>query len=165
MTSKNALTVTTPSDREIAMARVLDAPRALVWDAYTKPELLKRWLGTFGGWSLAVCEIDLRVGGGYRYLWRGPNGAEMGMRGAYREVVAPERLVSTEVFDQAWYAGEAVGTLVLTEKAGKTTATTTVRYASREVRDNVLKSPMATGVSAGFEALDAVLAALVGGGS
>jgi uncharacterized protein YndB with AHSA1/START domain len=161
-TSKNTLTVTTPSDREIAMTRVFDAPRALVWDAYTKPELLKRWLGVFGGWSLAVCEIDLRVGGGYRYVWRGPGGTEMGMRGAYREIAAPERLVSTEVFDQPWYEGEAVDTLVLTEREGKTTATTTVRYASPAVRDGVLKSPMTTGVSAGYEALDALLASLGG---
>jgi uncharacterized protein YndB with AHSA1/START domain len=162
MTSKNTLIVTTPSDREIAMSRVFDAPRALVWDAFTKPELLKRWLGAFGGWSMAVCEIDLRVGGSYRYVWRGPDGAEMGMGGVYRDIARPERLVSTEAFDQAWYAGEAQGTLVLVEENGKTTATTTVRYSSREVRDGVLKSPMTTGVTAGYEALDALLSTFGG---
>jgi uncharacterized protein YndB with AHSA1/START domain len=161
-TNKKTLRVTTPSDREIAMARVFDAPRTLVWDAYTKPELLKRWLGVWGPWSMGVCEIDLRVGGGYRYVWRGPGGAEMGMRGAYREIVAPERLVSTEVFDQPWYEGEAVGTLELVEQDGQTTATTTVRYASQAVRDGVLKSPMSTGVSAGLDALEALLASLGG---
>jgi uncharacterized protein YndB with AHSA1/START domain len=164
-TTKNKLIVTTPSDREIAMARVFDAPRTLVWDAFTKPELLKRWLGVMPGWSMAVCQVDLRVGGGFRYVWHGPGGTEMGMRGAYREITAPERLVSTEVFDQPWYEGDAVGTLLLTEREGKTTATTTVRYASRDVRDGVLKSPALGGVAAGYESLDAVLASLPGGRS
>jgi uncharacterized protein YndB with AHSA1/START domain len=163
MTTKKTLIVTTPSDREIAMARDFDAPRTLVWDAFTKPELIKRWLGVMPGWSMAVCEVDLRVGGGFRYVWNGPGDTVMGMRGAYLEITAPARLVSTEVFDQSWYEGEAVGTLVLTEQDGKTTATTTVRYASREVRDAVLKTPMASGVSAGYQSLDAVLASLSGG--
>jgi uncharacterized protein YndB with AHSA1/START domain len=164
-TSKKKLEVTTPSDREVALARVFDAPRTLVWDAFTKPELIKRWLGVMPGWSMAVCEVDLRVGGGFRYVWNGPGDMVMGMRGAYREITPPERLVSTEVFDQPWYEGEAVGTLVLTERDGRTTATTTVRYASRAVRDGVLKTPMASGVSAGYDSLDAVLASLPGGRS
>src|SRR5215471_3892683 len=133
MPNPRTLQVTTPSDREIAMTRDFDAPRALVWDAFTKPELLKRWLGVFGGWSLDVCEIDLRVGGSYRYVWRGPGGAEMGMRGSYLEIARSERIVNTEKFDQPWYPGEAQGTLVLVEKDGRTVATTTVRYPSREV--------------------------------
>src|ERR1700716_4401588 len=97
-TPKNAakLQVTTPSDREIAMTRVFDAPRSLVFDAFTKPELLKRWLGVLGGWTFAVCEVDLKVGGKYRYVWRGKDGREMGMGGVYREIVRPERIVSTE---------------------------------------------------------------------
>ena len=161
-TTKKTLEVTTPSDREIAMARVFDAPRTLVWEAYTKPDLIKRWLGVMPGWSMAVCEVDLRVGGGFRYVWHGPGGVVMGMRGAYREIAAPERIVSTEVFDQPWYEGEAVGTLLLSERDGQTTATTTVRYASRTVRDGVLKTPMATGVSAGLDALEALLASLGG---
>jgi len=161
-TTKKTLEVTTPSDREIAMARVFDAPRTLVWEAYTKPDLIKRWLGVMPGWSMAVCEVDLRVGGGFRYVWHGPGGVVMGMRGAYREIAAPERIVSTEVFDQPWYEGEAVGTLLLSERDGQTTATTTVRYASRTVRDGVLQTPMATGVSAGLDALEALLASLGG---
>jgi uncharacterized protein YndB with AHSA1/START domain len=161
-TSKRTLVVTTPSDREIAMARVFDAPRTLVWDAYTKPALIKRWLGTMPGWSMVVCEVDLRVGGAFRYVWRGPGGADMGMRGAYLEIAAPERIVSTEVFDQPWYEGEAVGTLVLTERDGETTATTTVRYASKAVRDGVLASPATGGFSAGLDALEALLASLGG---
>ncbi len=157
MKNTGKLTVTLPSDREIAMTRVLDAPRQLVYGAWTKPELLKRWLGVFGGRTMAVCEIDLKVGGGYRYLWRGPDGAEMGMRGVYREIVPAERIVCTEVFDQPWYEGEAVDTLTFVELGGKTTATTTVLYASKAVRDAVLKSPMEHGVAAGYDKLEELL--------
>lgn len=153
-----ALQVTTPSDREIAMSRVFNAPRSLVFDAWTKPELLKRWLGVRGGWTFAVCEVDLRVGGTYRFVWRGPDGTEMGMGGVYREVVRPERLVATEKFDQSWYEGDALDTTVWVEKGGKTTVTTTVLYASREVRDSVLRTPMATGVAESYDKLDEVLA-------
>ncbi len=159
MMHTGTLQVTTPSDREIAMTRVFDAPRRLVFDAYTKPELLKRWLGVFGGWSLVVCEIDLRVGGAYRYLWRGPDGAEMGMRGVFREVVPAERIVSPESFDDPWYEGEAVDTVEFVEQGGKTTLTTTVRYASKQVRDAVLKSPMESGVAQSYDQLAELLAA------
>jgi uncharacterized protein YndB with AHSA1/START domain len=152
------LQVTTPSEREIAMTRVFDAPRSLVFDAWTKPGLLKRWLGVRGGWMFAVCEVDLRVGGAYRFVWRGPDGSEMGMGGVYREIVRPERLVATEKFDEPWYEGEALDTTTFVERGGKTTATTTVVYASREVRDAVLKSPMDRGVSESYEKLDEVLA-------
>ena len=157
MPSLGTLKVTTPSDREIATTRVFDAPRRLVFEAYTQPELVKRWLGVHGGWSLVTCEIDLRVGGAYRYVWRGPDGSEMGMGGVYREVVPPERIVATEKFDQSWYPGTAVGSLVLVEQGGRTTLTLTVEYESREARDAVLASPMEQGVAAGFEALAGVL--------
>jgi uncharacterized protein YndB with AHSA1/START domain len=152
------LQVTTPSEREIAMTRVFDAPRNLVFDAWTKPELLKRWLGVFGNWSFAVCEVDLKVGGAYRYVWRGKDGKEMGMGGVYREIVRPERIVCTEKFDEFWYAGDAVDTTLFVEKGGKTTVTTTVRYESQEVRDGVLKSPMETGVAQSYDKLAEVLA-------
>jgi uncharacterized protein YndB with AHSA1/START domain len=153
MNPTGTLKVTTPTDREIAMTRVFDAPRNLVFEAYTKPELLKRWLGVHGGWSWAVCEIDLRVGGAYRYVWRGPDGTEMGMGGVYREVAAPERIVATESFDQSWYPGDAVSTTVIIEQGGRTTLTITVRYQSQEARDAVLKSPMEKGMAAGFDKL------------
>jgi len=158
MKNTGALRVTMPTDREIAMTRVFDAPRRLVFDAHTKPELVKRWLGVFGGWSLAVCEIDLKVGGTYRYLWRGPDGAQMGMRGVYREIVPPERLVATEVFDESWYPGEALDTTVLVERGGQTTLTITVLYASKEARDAVLKTPMEQGMAAGYDKLAELLA-------
>jgi len=148
--------VTTPSDREIAMTRVFDAPRRLVFDAWTKPELLRRWLGVRAGWTMVVCEVDLKVGGAYRYVWRGPAG-DMGMGGVFREVVRPERIVSTEVFDDPWYAGEAVDTLVMVETGGKTTVTTTVRYVSQQVRDAVLASGMSRGVAESYDVLAEVL--------
>lgn len=155
-----SLQVTTPSEREIAMTRVFDAPRRLVFAAYTRPELLRRWLGVHNGWSFAVCEIDLRVGGSYRWVWRGPDGAEMGLRGVYREVVPDERIVATEKFDEAWYDGEAVGTVEFAEQDGRTTLTMTIRYGSRAIRDAVLKTPMSQGVGAGFAELERLLPSL-----
>jgi uncharacterized protein YndB with AHSA1/START domain len=143
------------------MSRVFDAPRSLVFDAWTKPELLERWLGVRGGWSMVVCEVDLRVGGAYRFVWRGPDGAEMGMGGVYREIVAPERLVATESFDDPWYPGEAFDTTVLVEEGGKTTATTTVLYESEEIRDAVLESGMARGVAESYDVLAEYLASVV----
>ena len=155
------LKITTPTDREIVISRAFDAPRVLVWDALTKPELLKRWLFGPDGWSMTVCEIDLRVGGKYRYVWtKMPSGYEMGMGGVYREIAKPERIVSTEQFDDPWYSGEALGTAVLTERDGKTNLVTTMRYESKEVRDNVLKSPMDEGMELGYDRLEKLLASL-----
>lgn len=152
------LELTTPSETEIAMTRVFNAPRRLVFDALTKPELVRRWLLGPDGWSMPECEIDLRVGGGFRYLWRNADGREMGMRGVYREVAQPGRLVHTEIFDDPWYPGEALDTHVLTETRGKTTLTSTVRYESREIRDAVLSSPMETGVARSYDRLEEILA-------
>jgi uncharacterized protein YndB with AHSA1/START domain len=158
-TDPAALKVTAPSDREIAMTRAFDAPRRLVFDALTKPGLIKRWLLGPPGWSMPVCEIDLRVGGTYRYVWRRDrDGTEMGMGGVYREIVAPERLVATERFDESWYPGEAVGTTVLLEQGGRTLLTQTMLYESREARDAVLASPMESGVAASYDRLAELLA-------
>src|SRR2546426_12637721 len=102
MKDTGKLKVTAQSEREIVMTRDFNAPRRLVFDALTKPELLKRWLGVFGGWELAVCEVDLKVGGTYRYVWRrSSDGSEMGVRGVYREIVPPERLGRTWLFHEA----------------------------------------------------------------
>ena len=153
------LTLTTPSDREITMTRVFNAPRRLVYDAHTKPELVRQWLLGPPGWSMPVCEMDVRVGGRYRWVWKHEqDGRTMGMGGAYREVVPPERLVATEKFDEAWYPGESLNTLVLTEQGGRTTLAQTMRYESREARDAVLKSGMKDGVEAGYDRLDNLLA-------
>jgi uncharacterized protein YndB with AHSA1/START domain len=161
MQKHGKLEITTPSEREIAFTRIFNAPRQLVFDAWTKPELLKRWLYGPNGWSLATCEVDLRVGGRYRYVWHHTNGNEMGMGGIYKEVAPPERLVNTQLFDQDWTGGEAVGTLVLTEKDGKTITVNTVLYASKQARDGALSTPMADGMEMGYVRMEDILAALV----
>lgn len=166
MTDTGTLQVTTPTDREIVMTRVFDAPPDLVFEAWTRPELLRRWLGVRNGWTFAVCEVDLRVGGTYRWVWRGPEGNEMGVGGVYREIERPERLVNTEKFDDAWYPGEALDTLELSEHDGRTTCTTTVRYETREARDAALQnSGFASGVEESYEVLDRILAETARGGS
>ncbi len=158
MKDTGKLKVAAQSEREIVITRDFDAPRRLVFDALTKPELLKRWLGVFGGWELAVCEVDLKVGGTYRYVWRqSSDGSEMGVRGVYREIVPSERLVCTELFDEAWYPGESLITTILAEQGGRTTFTSTILYVSREARDAVLKSPMERGVTASYNKLDELL--------
>ena len=114
MTPTFALHVEARGERDIVMIREFDAPCRLVFDAWTKPELLKRWLGVRAGWTLAICEIDLRAGGAYRYVWRHEQrGKEMGAQGVFREVQPPTRFVSTESFDDPWYQGEAVNDTVL----------------------------------------------------
>lgn len=158
--SSAKLHIATKGDREIVFTREFNAPRDLVWEAFTKPELMKRWFVGPPGWVLAVCEIDLKVGGAYRYVWRNKEGHDMGMGGVHREVVAPERIVCTQLFDQDWTGGEAIGTLVLTEKNGRTTLTNTVRYNTPEARDAVLQTPMEAGMSAGYNKLDELLASL-----
>jgi uncharacterized protein YndB with AHSA1/START domain len=156
-TQNDSLIITTPSDREIAMTRVFNAPRTLVFEAYTKPALVKQWLGVRGGWKLDVCEIDLKKGGKYRYVWKHEKGAEMGMGGVFREVVPNERIVSSEKFDQAWYEGECIGTVTFVEKAGKTSLTMALLYDSKKIRDAVLASPMKDGIVDSFNLLEQIL--------
>lgn len=158
MRETSTLKVEPRGDHEIVMTRDFDAPRNLLFDAWTKPELLKRWLGVRGGWTFAVCEVDLKVGGTYRFVWRGPDGTEMGMGGVYREIVPPERIVSTELFDDPWYPGESVNTLDFIEHGGRTTLVSTMRYESREARDGVLASPMESGVAESYDKLADLLA-------
>jgi uncharacterized protein YndB with AHSA1/START domain len=159
MMATSSLKVEASGEREIVMTRVFDAPRDLVWKAFTQPELIRQWLLGPPGWTMPVCEVDLRVGGRYRYVWRSDrDGTEMGMGGVIRELVPPERMVSTEKFDQPWYPGEAVGTIEFAEQGGKTTLTQTIFYESRAARDTVLKSPMETGVAASYDRLANLLA-------
>lgn len=156
MKPERTLKVTTPTDREIVMTRVFDAPRRLVFEALTRPELLARWCFGPDGWSMSTCEVDLRPGGTYRYEWRRvEDGFEMGMGGVFREVVPPERLVQSETFDDPWYPGEAVVTSALAEQAGKTTLTITILYDSKEARDVALRSGMERGMEAGYDRLEA----------
>jgi uncharacterized protein YndB with AHSA1/START domain len=156
------LKVTTPSDREIVITRVFDAPRRLVFDTMSKPELIKRWCSGPPGWSMVVCEDDGRPGGTFRSVWRGPEGAEMAMRGVYREIVPPERIVRTESFEFgcAPQAGEQLATLVLTEQGGRTLLTLTLRYPSKEARDATIASGMEKGVGASYDRLDELLGSL-----
>jgi uncharacterized protein YndB with AHSA1/START domain len=155
MKNTGTLKVTTPTDREIVLTRVFDAPRHLVWDAFSKPELLKRWFGP-RGWSLVVCDVDLRVGGGFRFILRGPDGREMGMRGVYRELMPPERSIHMESFDD--FPGESQVTTILTEQGGKTTLTATILAASKEVRDAVIQSGMEHGAAESYDKLAELLA-------
>ena len=152
------LKLTAQGDRELVMTRAFHAPRRLVFDALTKPDLVKRWLIGPPGWSMPVCEIDLMVGGAYRYVWRHADGKQMGVRGIYRDIVPQERLVYTELFDDAWYPGEALLTTTLLEQAGTTTLTTTILYVSKEARDGVLKSGMESGVAASYDRLAELVA-------
>ena len=148
----------TPSDREIVITRVVDAPRRLVFEAWTNPEHVPQWLLGPEGWTMPVCEIDLRVGGTWRYVWRKDDGAEMAMSGIYREVVPPERIVSTERWGPEW--PETVNTVQLVEAAGRTTITITVLYPSKEARDMALQTGMKEGMNAGFARLDELLGQL-----
>jgi uncharacterized protein YndB with AHSA1/START domain len=143
---------TMPSDRENAMTRIFDAPRRLVWEAWTSPEHLPHWLLGPPGWTMPVCEIDLRPGGAWHFVWRHSDGREMAMRGIYREITPPERLVTTESWGSDW--PETLNTLVLTEENGKTTMTQTVLYPSKEARDAALATGMKDGVSLSFDRLD-----------
>jgi uncharacterized protein YndB with AHSA1/START domain len=158
MTNPGKVNITAHGDREIVISRSFDAPRELVFEAFTKPEYIQRWLLGPDGWTMPICQIDLRVGGKYRYVWRNQDGREMGMGGVFREIAAPERFVATEQFDEAWYPGEAVCTFSFSERGGTTTITQTVLYDSQATRDAVLKSPMESGVSRSYERLEEIFA-------
>jgi uncharacterized protein YndB with AHSA1/START domain len=160
MKNTGTLKVTAQGEREVVMIRVFDAPRELVFETWTKPELLKRWLYGPEDWPLVVCEIDLRVGGAHRFEWRHRNGQNMVMRGFYREITPPKRLVFTEVWDEDWTGGEALSSIVFAELAGKTTLTQTVRYSSRAARDAVLKTDMEHGAAYSYDRLAELLPSL-----
>lgn len=157
MINTSSLNITTPSDKELSWTREFNAPRNLVFDAMTKPELIRRWLLGPEGWTMPVCEVDLRIGGKYRYVWSHPEKGEMGMGGVFKEILKPEKIVNTEKFEQSWYPGEAIGTVVLAENNGKTLAHTTMFYESKEARDGVLKSNMESGLTASYNNLAKVL--------
>jgi uncharacterized protein YndB with AHSA1/START domain len=146
-----ATTFTTPSDRELVMTLVVDAPWRRVFDAWTKPEHLPHWMLGPSGWTMPVCEIDLRPGGAWHFVWRRSDGTEMGMRGIYKEVAPPERLVSTESWGGDW--PETTNTLILSEEHGTTRITQTVLYPSKSARDAALATGMKDGVSQSFERL------------
>lgn len=158
------LKIETKGERELLMSRSFNAPKYLVFECFTKPELLKRWLYGPEGWSLAECEIDFRVGGKYRYLWKFlEKGTLMGAGGEYKEIQAPDRFVCTEAFDEAWYPGESLLTNSFTEKDGKTVFLLTILYESREARDIVVKSPMEGGANQSYDRLANLVESLAAG--
>ena len=158
--NSDSFVVTTPSDLEIRLTRLFDAPRHLVFEAMSKPEHITQWWGRLGeGYSVPVCEVDLRPGGAWRFVNRTPNGDLAAFYGVYREVAPPERVVFTEIFEP-FPDAESVVTAVLTEENGKTRLTATVRYPSNEVRDMVLQSGMATGAGISYDRLEDVVARL-----
>jgi uncharacterized protein YndB with AHSA1/START domain len=151
--NSDSFKATTPSDREIVLTRLFDAPRHLVFEAMSKPEHVRRWWGILDDrYSVMVCEIDLRVGGAWRFVGRGPQG-EFAFHGVYREIAAPERVAFTEIFEP-FPDVESVVTSVLTEEGGKTRLTVTVLYPSLEVRDSVLKTGMARGAAISYDRLE-----------
>jgi uncharacterized protein YndB with AHSA1/START domain len=160
VSNSESFTVTTPSDCEIRLTRLFDAPRNLVFDAMSKPEHITQWWGRLGdGYSVPVCEVDLRPGGAWRFVNRTPKGELAAFYGVYREVAPPERVVFTEIFEQ-FPDTESVVTAVLTEENGKTRLTATVAYPSIEVRDMVLKTGMARGAGISYDRLEDVVARL-----
>jgi uncharacterized protein YndB with AHSA1/START domain len=162
-TAQHKSTVSLPNDRDVVVVRAFNAPRTLVFDAWTKPELVQRWLLGPPGWSMPVCEMDVRPGGKYRWRWRSDeDGKEFGFAGEFREVERPSRIVHVERYDPGDVGGEmgeALVTSVLTEEAGVTTHTMTIRYESKDVRDAALKTGMTDGMEQSYQKLDEVLAA------
>ncbi|HTF61483.1 MAG TPA: SRPBCC family protein [Edaphobacter sp.] len=155
MKNTGSLAVSLPSDCEIVLTRIFRAPRQLVYDAFSKPEILKLWFGPCG-WSLVTCDVDARVGGGFRFVLRGPGDRELGMRGVYCELSPPDRSVHAESFDD--FPGESLVTTVFTERDGKTTMVATILYTSKEVRDAVIKSGMEHGAAESYDKLADFLA-------
>ncbi len=156
--------VTLPSDTEVETIRAFRAPRALVWRTFTEPQFVSRWSLGPPGWTMPVCEMDVRVGGKFRWRWRSDDGSqEFGFYGEYRVVEAPERCVHTETYDPGTVggtmAGEALITLTLTESGGVTTVTTRMDFGSKEARDGAVASGMTDGMEMGYQRLDAILAA------
>jgi uncharacterized protein YndB with AHSA1/START domain len=153
--------VATPSEEEIRMTRLFDAPRELVFEAMSKPEHVKEWWGRLGeGYSVPVCEIDFRPGGAWRFVNRHPKG-EAAFHGEYREITPPSRVVFTEIFEE-FPDVVSVVTTVLTDEGGKTRFTTTVRYPSLQVRDAVIATGMARGAGISYDRLEDLLAKLQG---
>ncbi|MFL6467264.1 MAG: SRPBCC family protein [Pyrinomonadaceae bacterium] len=156
--SKNDLKIEARGDTELVISRTFDAPVEMVFDAHTKPEIVRQWLLGPDGWTMPVCEIDLRIGGKYRYVWKKENtGDEMGMGGEFREVEEPNKYVATEKFDQSWYPGGAVSTTTFADVHGKTAFQNVMKYDSKEAREAVLASPMDEGLSVGYDRLEALL--------
>ena len=155
--------VTLPSNREVKVTRSFKAPRTLVFRAFTEPELLRRWLLGPPGWSMPVCEMDLRVGGRYRWRWRSEkDGSEFGFTGTFRQIEPPSKLVHTEAYEPGTVGGgypgtESIVTVTFTEDRGVTTMTTLIDFGSQEARDGALKTGMTDGMEQSYQLLDRLL--------
>lgn len=149
----------TPSDTQLRAVRVFDAPREIVWDAMTNPMHLPKWMLGPEGWTMPVCEADVRSGGAWHYVWRKSSGEEMEMTGRYLEVDPPQRFVSTESWGPEW--PETINTGVLTERDGKTVMTMTIEYPSIEAREAALATGMKDGAEISYARLDELLASIV----
>ena len=160
------VTVATPSDTEFSVTRVFNAPARLIFDYHTVPERVRKWMLGPDGWSMPVCEIDLKVGGRYHYLWRNNSDSaqEFGARGQFKEIVAPSRLVHTEgMYGVPGAEGEeALCTLTFGEAGGKTTLTTVMKFSSRDARDGAMASGMADGMSVSYDRMEAAMSEKVG---
>lgn len=156
--ANGTLSITKPSDREVRVTRVFDAPRHLVFDAWTNPEHLPNWMLGPEGWTMPVCEIDLRPGGAWHFVWRRADGTEMSMHGVYREVKRPERLVATENWGGNW--PETTNTVEFVEDGGKTFMTMTILYPSIDAREAALQTGMKDGMTVSFERLAGYLQSL-----
>ncbi len=158
MNYPDSFAVSLPSPTEILIERDFDAPLPLVFAAFTRPDLVRQWLTGPDGWTMPVCEIDLRVGGRYRYVWaNAARGQQMGLGGEFRAVEPDRRIVATERFDEAWYPGEAIGTTEFSERDGRTRVAILMRYESTAARDTAKFSGMETGMAAGYDRLERLL--------
>jgi uncharacterized protein YndB with AHSA1/START domain len=155
MSQEETMKLTMPSDVELVVTRTFNAPRKLLFEAWTNPKYLPQWMLGPEGWTMPVCEIDLRIGGSWHFVWRKSDGTEMEMRGVYREIKPPERLVSSESWGGPW--PETLNTLVLTEEAGKTTMTLTILYPSKQAREAATMTGMAKGMAMSFDRLESYL--------
>jgi uncharacterized protein YndB with AHSA1/START domain len=153
--STSTTTLTMASDEEIAISRAFDAPRQLVFEAHTNPEHVSQWLLGPEGWTMPVCEIDLRPGGSWHFVWQHADGRRLDMSGIYREIVSPERIINTERWGPEW--PETINTMLFTERDGETTVTQIIRYPSKEARDAALATGMMSGVERSYDLLDALL--------
>lgn len=165
--AKDKAQVTQPSEREVKVTRSFKAPRALVYRAYTEPKLVRRWLLGPPGWSMPVCDMDVRVGGQYRWRWRSDDdGSEFGFFGTFREVRPSSKLVHTEAYDPGTVGGgypdgeDALVTVTFTEDGGVTTVTTLIDFGSKEARDAAVATGMTDGMEQSYELLDRLLAEL-----
>jgi uncharacterized protein YndB with AHSA1/START domain len=159
VTSNGTARVTLPTDQQILITREFDAPKHLVYEAYTTPELVKRWWHAKRG-EATIAEIDLRVGGAWRYVMITDDGLEVGFHGEYREIVPNELIVSTEVYEGAPGGEPAVNTVTFTEEDGRTTLTILMQAPSKEVRDMIIDSGMEAGLQDALDLLEEVAVSL-----